>query len=131
MRGGDGQFTLFLAGEFFAYPLEVPGFTQDGAGDVQYLSARLADGHHALAVADEHLHAQFVLEQPDLLGNARLRGVQFFGGFGHVQSLAGHFDQIAQLLQFHRISTGIGISYITEGDLTLTQSYFVVLRIAG
>ena len=101
VRGGDDQAAFGLAGELFAHALEVFGFAQDALGNAQHLLARLGHRHHALAVANKHLNAQFVFQQADLLADARLGGVQGFGGFRDVQALLGDFDQITELLQFH------------------------------
>ncbi|MNT82368.1 hypothetical protein D3C72_2220900 [compost metagenome] len=95
MGGGDGERTFRFLGEFVADALEVLCLAQDALRDAQHFLARLRHRDHALAVADEHLDAEFVFQQADLLGDARLRGVQLFGRLGHVQALLGDFDQIA------------------------------------
>jgi hypothetical protein len=103
--GGNGERTFRLARKLIPDPLQVLRFAQDALGNAQYFLARFGNRNHALAIADEHLDAQLVFQQADLFGNARLRSVQFLCRFGHIQTLFGHFDQIAQLLQFHK--TGI------------------------
>ena len=55
----------------------------------------------ALAVADEDLDAELVLEGADLLGDAGLGGVQGLGGLGNVEAAARDFGEIAQLLELH------------------------------
>ena len=65
---------------------------------------RLAGRGHpgqVLAAAGEDLHTQFVLEQADLLGDARLRGEQALCRCRDIEVVPGDFPDIAQLLQFH------------------------------
>jgi hypothetical protein len=55
----------------------------------------------ALAAALENDDPEFVLEQLDLLGNPRLRGMQRFRRLGNVEATARDFDEIAELLELH------------------------------
>ncbi len=55
----------------------------------------------ALAAALEDGDAQLILQQLDLLGDARLRGIERFRRLGHIQALALDFDDVTQLLKFH------------------------------
>ncbi len=103
--GGDGQRAFRLAGELVADALQVLRLAQDAFRDAQHFLARLGHRDHALAVANEDLDAQLIFQQANLFGNAGLRSMQLFRCFGDIQALFGHFDQIAQLLQFHK--TGV------------------------
>jgi hypothetical protein len=63
---------------------------------------RLGDRRQALAAALEDGDPEFLLEQPDLFRNPRLRGVERLRGLRHVEATASDFDEIAQLLELHR-----------------------------
>ena len=62
-------------------------------------------GHmgQVFAAAGENLHAQFILQQADLLADAGLRGVQALGGRRHIEIVVRHFPDVAQLLKLHAI----------------------------
>ena len=59
------------------------------------------DAREIAPLAHEDLEAQLVLEQLDLLADARLRGVQLLRGGRDVQAALRHRREIAQLVQFH------------------------------
>jgi len=99
--GGDGETAAIDFDKFFTDAFEVLRLQQNHFRNAQHFLARRGDIDHALAVAHKNLHAQFVFQEPDLFGNARLRGVEFFRRLGDIQPLFGDFDQITQLLQFH------------------------------
>ena len=103
MGGGDGQAAGLLVGEFARGLLQVLGFEQQALDHLQYSMARFGKLGDALAEAHENLHPEFVFKLADLLGNARLRGVQGGGGSRQVEPLAHGFAHIAQLLEVHRI----------------------------
>ena len=67
-------------------------------GDLQHPLARFGDRGEPLATALEDDNPQFVLQQLDLFGHTRLRGIQHLGGFGDVESATRHLNQITQLL---------------------------------
>jgi hypothetical protein len=101
MGGRQHQAPGRSAGELRAGPLEIVGFAQDALGDRQHRLARLGQAAEALAAALEDRHPQFLLEQLDLLGNARLRRIQSLGRLRNIQTLALDFDNVTQLLEFH------------------------------
>ena len=68
----------------------------------------------ALAVADEDLHAELVLECADLLRNARLGGVQGLGTPRNVEVATGDFGKTAQLLELHGGSGRAVVLYIYD-----------------
>ena len=101
MGGGHRQAAATLVAEFLGHLLDV-------LGKAQYLTGKLHDGlsrrchsRQMLAAAGKDLDPQLVLEQADLLGDARLRGKQALSGGGDIEIMAGHFPDIAQLLQLH------------------------------
>jgi hypothetical protein len=61
----------------------------------QHRLARLGNAGEALAAALEDGDPEFVLEQLDLLRNARLRGVQRLGRLRDIEALALDFDDVA------------------------------------
>src|SRR5699024_7927010 len=71
------------------------------AADVEDGCAGGGELADVLAVALEDLHAQLVLEQPDLLADSGLRGAQGLGGGGDVQVAPDHFVDVNQLAQLH------------------------------
>ena len=108
VRGCDGQVAAVLRVKFLGGLLEVLGIVQHALGDGKHGFARLGDGHDALAVAHEDLDTQFLLQLPDLLADAGLRGVQRAGGTRDIQSLTHDLVEVTQLLQIH-------------GDLSICQ----------
>ncbi|MDR6354763.1 hypothetical protein Q3H58_001434 [Pseudomonas psychrotolerans] len=99
--GRDGQGALAFVGELLGDLLDAFAFAQDLAGGLDDpLTGRRHPGQ-VLAAASEHLDAQFVLEQADLLADAGLRGIETLGGGGNVQIVVGDFPDVSQLLQFH------------------------------
>ena len=101
MGGGEDQPAAVAGSEVGAGPLQVLGFAQDAPGDVQHHLPGLGDAGKALAAALENGHPELVLEQLDLLGNARLRGIERLRRLRNIESLALDFDDVTQLLEFH------------------------------
>jgi len=64
-------------------------------------------------------HPEFILEQPDLLRDARLRGVERFGGFGYVEAATLDFDNVTQLLQLHGSMSPFGYNNLTEYSFSI------------
>ena len=62
-----------------------------------------------LAAALENLHAEFVLEQADLLADARLRGKQALGRGRYIQIVVRDFPDIAELLKLHYRRTIVAV----------------------
>ena len=70
-------------------------------GDVEHLAPGRGDVDDALAVAHKNCHPEFVLQRADLFGDPRLGGEQGLGRVGHIQPVALHLDDVAQLLEVH------------------------------
>ena len=62
-----------------------------------------------LAAASEDLNAKFVLEQPDLFADARLRREKALSGGRHIEVVVCDFPDIAKLLEFHGDSSESGV----------------------
>ncbi|EXI75276.1 MAG: hypothetical protein AW07_01177 [Candidatus Accumulibacter sp. SK-11] len=99
--GGDDQAARLATGMFLADATDVLCVAQHAPGHLEDCPARLGDRRQPLATALEDAHSEFVLEQPDLLRDSRLRGVERLGGLGHVEAAALDFDDVTQLLQLH------------------------------
>jgi hypothetical protein len=99
----DGQRAELVVRELLARAPQVLGLGEDALGDRHHRLARLGDRHQALAVADEYLDAELVLERADLLGHPRLGGMQGLGRLGDVEPAAGHLGEAAELLQLHML----------------------------
>ena len=87
-----------FVGELFAGPLEVGGFGEQPLGDRQHRPSGLGHPDQALAIANEDLDPQFVLQRLDLLADSGLGGEERLGRRGHVQVAARDFGHIAELL---------------------------------
>ena len=74
VRGGDGQRAGVLAAEFVGDALQVGEFAQRAARGRDHDYAGRRERGQALALAHEYRQAEFVLELPDLLADAGLRG---------------------------------------------------------
>jgi len=55
-----------------------------------------------LAAAREDLHAEFILEQADLLADPGLGGIKALRGGRYVEVVMGNLPDVTQLLQLHR-----------------------------
>ncbi|MNZ39681.1 hypothetical protein D3C78_571790 [compost metagenome] len=111
MGGGDRQGAFLLVGEFLGDLLDAFDLAQNltGGGD----DALAGRGHagQVLAAAGEHFNAQFVLEQADLLADARLGRIQTLRCRGDVEVVVRHFPDVAQLLKLHRYpSNQLGVT---------------------
>ena len=95
MRGRNHHRAAAAGIEFAADLAQVVGVAQDTFSDVEHDLARFGQRGDAFAVAYEDGDAEFLLQQPDLFADARLRGEQRFRGIGNLQSVAGDFAQIA------------------------------------
>jgi hypothetical protein len=102
VRGGDREPAAVLTGEFIADAAQIGHLAQDHIDGAQHRVARFGDVAQALAVAREDVHAEFLLQFEDGLGDAGLRGVQGLGGLGQVQAPASGLGHEAELLQVHR-----------------------------
>src|SRR4029079_15748096 len=81
----------------------------------------LARGRQALerpAVTHEQRQAQFLLEEPDLLADARLRGVQRLGGGGDVEAVLDDGREITELLQLQGLPLSCSIPRIVSSALS-------------
>jgi hypothetical protein len=94
---------------FLAGATQVLRFGEDPLRDRDDRLAGLGDLHQALAMTHEDLDAELILEGADLLRNAGLRSMQRFRRFGHVQTPPGDLRHVAQLLQFHELTSEIAL----------------------
>ena len=104
VRGGDRQAAATVVTVLLGDVLDV-------LHRAQHLACQLDDGlagrghpRQVLATAREDFDAKLIFQQTNLLGNARLGGIQTLRGGGHVQVVAGDFPDITQLLEFHAAS---------------------------
>ncbi len=101
MRSRDGERPGVLAFEFRADPLEIVEFLQrTPRGRDDHLAARGQRGQ-PLALPNENRHAQLVLELPDLLADARLRGEQGIGSDRYIEAMIDDGAEITELLEIH------------------------------
>ncbi len=98
---GDGQRALLLVGEFLGDLLDALDLAQDLAGGMDDPLPRRRHTGQVLAAASEHLDAQFVLQQADLLADARLRSIEALRRGGDVEVVVRNLPDIAQLLKLH------------------------------
>ena len=101
VRGGDRQRAFALRRVFARCRLDALRRIERALGHRDDLAARFGEAHQARAVAHEKLDAEFLLEQPQLPAQARLRDVQRGGGARNVEVPARDFAEVAQLLQGH------------------------------
>lgn len=101
MGGGDRQAAATLIAVLLGHLLDVVGQPQHLAGQLDDGLPRRGHPGQVLAAAGEDFHAQLVLEQTNLLGDPRLRGKQALRRGRHIEVVARHFPDIAQLLKFH------------------------------
>jgi hypothetical protein len=99
VRGRDRQRTVLLGGEIAGEAADVLHFAQDLAGARDHFAARRRDRGEALALARKQLHAELGFELLELLGNARLAGIQPLGSRRDVQATVDDSNQILQLFQ--------------------------------
>ncbi len=93
-------FVAQLGGEI----LDALRLLQDAQSALDHLLARRRDAREIASLAHEDLEAELVLEQLDLLADARLRGVQLLRRRRDVQPALGDGGEIAKLVQLHRIA---------------------------
>ncbi len=84
-----------VVGEFLPGAAQVLGLGEDALGDLHHRLAGLGHGHQALAVADEYLHPELVLQGADLLRDPGLGGMQGLGGLRDVQAAARNLGKAA------------------------------------
>jgi hypothetical protein len=101
VRGRDRERAAFLVLEIVRQALDVLHFAQDPYRTVDDLLPCLRDAREVAPVAHEDLEAEFVLEQLDLLADARLRRVQLLRGRRDVEAGLGDGGEVTQLMQFH------------------------------
>ncbi|MNN35010.1 hypothetical protein D3C81_1488460 [compost metagenome] len=99
--GGDRQGALLLVGELLGDLLDALHLAQDLAGRGDDPFAGRGNAGQVLAAAGEHLDAQLVLEQADLLADPWLRGVEALRRGRNVQVMMRHFPDVTQLLKLH------------------------------
>ncbi len=102
VRGRDRQRATLLVLEIVGKALDVLHLAQDPDRAVDDLLPGGSDARQVAAVADEDLETELVLEQLDLLADARLRRVQLLGRRRDVEAGLGDRGEVAQLVQFHR-----------------------------
>jgi len=76
---------------------------QDAQRPVDHLLAGGGDTGEIAALAHENLEAELILQQLDLLADARLGGMQLLGGCRDVQPTLGNGREIAQLVKLHGV----------------------------
>jgi hypothetical protein len=104
MRGGNHQAAGIAVGIFLADAPDVLGFAQHAFGNFEHCPAGFGDRRQALAAPLENGHPEFLFEQPDLLGDPRLRGIQRLRSLRNIETTTRHFDEITELLEFHGIA---------------------------
>jgi hypothetical protein len=100
-RGGEGQAATVAFPELARHGLDFVELAQHHVRDGDDAPRRLGHLHDAVAIADEEVHAEFFLEQADLLADAGLGSVQCAGGPRKAESLPRDFAQVAKLVEFH------------------------------
>ncbi len=102
VSGRDAQGALLFVGELLGDLLDALALAQNLAsrGD-DALSSR-CHPRQMLATAGEHLDAEFILQQANLLADAGLRGEQTLGSCRNVEVMVRHFPDVTQLLKLHR-----------------------------
>ena len=101
VRGRDRERAARLVLELLGQVLDVADLAQDADRAVDHLLPGRRDPREVAPVAHEDLEAELVLEQLDLLADARLRGVQLLRRGGDVETGLGDGREIAELMQFH------------------------------
>src|SRR5690606_9908345 len=105
---GDTQLAAILVAEFLGDAADGLGLLENVAGNAQDHLPGRGDMGQVLAAAGEHFNAKFVLEHADLLADAGLRGIQRLRGGGDIEIVAGHFPDVAELLELHGTSLTSG-----------------------
>ena len=82
MRGRERQAAASLVVMLTVDLFDVVDFGHDLAGQLDDLLSGRRDFGQLLAHTQKNLHPQFVFEQPNLLTDARLRGIQSLGRGG-------------------------------------------------
>jgi hypothetical protein len=96
MRGGDGQGAAFLVRVLLGDVLDALDLAQNLAGGLEDHLPCGGDVGEVLATAGEDLHAEFILEEADLLADAGLRGIQGLRRGGHVEVVVRDLPDVAQ-----------------------------------
>ena len=99
--GGDPQFALVTLAELLANALDVAGVDQHALDDADQLLARLREAQEPLSLAFEQRDAEFDLQVLDVLGHARLRGVERVGHLGQVEVVLDGLAKNTELLEIH------------------------------
>ena len=99
--GGEDELPLLAVGELLAELLDIARLDQNPLHDVGQFLAGLGQPQETLAAADEQLDAELVLQVLDVLGDARLGGVERIRYLGQVVVAAQRLADDAQLLEIH------------------------------
>ncbi len=104
MRRRNGQAALGFIAELLRNLFNAFNFAQNFASHLQNGLASRSDAGKVLAAAGKNLNPQLILQQTDLLTDARLRGIQHLGCCRHVEVVMRYLPDVSQLLQFHNSS---------------------------
>jgi hypothetical protein len=66
------------------------------------------------AATGEHLNAELIFQETNLLADTGLGRVQALGGGRDIQFVVSHFPDVAQLLQFHPILRRISADAVAD-----------------
>ena len=101
MRRRHYEVAGLAAGELVGDAAQVLRVDQDAVDHLHQFLARLGQAEQALAATDEDFDPQFVFKGPDVLADARLRGVERVRHLGQIEVLTHGFAHDAQLLEVH------------------------------
>ena len=101
VRRADRERAARLVAQLLRQALDALDFAQDPQRPLDDLLAGGRDLREVAAVARKDLKAELVLEQLELLADARLRSVQFLRGGSDVESVLGDRREVAQLMELH------------------------------
>ena len=98
VRGGNGQCSGILAAELVGDTLQVGKLAQCTTRSRDHDDACGRKRGQALALPHEYRQAEFILQLPDLLADAGLRGKQRLGCNGNVQTVVDNRAKVFDLL---------------------------------